>query len=83
VTWWWPVPELPIVVVGMPGPTVEADLVVGGRRHLEGRPGRHLVIGGDVGRVLDAIAAEPRLTATGLQTVGVKGWDGLVLALVG
>jgi predicted O-methyltransferase YrrM len=33
-------------------------------------------------RVVDAIAAEPRLAATGLQTVGVKGWDGLVLALV-
>ena len=36
-----------------------------------------------VRRLLDAVAAEPRLTATGLQTVGVKGWDGLVLALVG
>jgi hypothetical protein len=32
--------------------------------------------------VVDAIAAEPRLLATGLQTVGVKGWDGMLLALV-
>jgi predicted O-methyltransferase YrrM len=33
-------------------------------------------------RVVEAIAAEPRLLATGLQTVGVKGWDGMLLALV-
>ena len=33
-------------------------------------------------RVVEAIAAEPRLDATGLQTVGAKGWDGMVLALV-
>jgi hypothetical protein len=35
-----------------------------------------------VRRLVDAVAAEPRLVATGLQTVGVKGWDGMVLALV-
>ena len=33
-------------------------------------------------RVVEAIAAEPRLLATGLQTVGAKGWDGMLLALV-
>ncbi len=33
-------------------------------------------------RVVEAIAAEPRLVATGLQTVGAKGWDGMLLALV-
>jgi predicted O-methyltransferase YrrM len=31
---------------------------------------------------VDLVAAEPRLVATALQTVGVKGWDGFVLALV-
>jgi predicted O-methyltransferase YrrM len=30
----------------------------------------------------EAIAAEPRLTATAVQTVGVKGYDGFLLALV-
>jgi len=30
--------------------------------------------------VVDAIAANPDLDATALQTVGVKGWDGLILA---
>lgn len=52
-------PELPIVVLGMPAAVPDADLIVGGRRHLDGLPGRHLVIGGDLGLVLDAIAAEP------------------------
>ena len=32
--------------------------------------------------LIDAIAAEPRLVATALQTVGAKGWDGFVMALV-
>lgn len=29
-----------------------------------------------------AVAAEPRLSAAGIQTVGVKGYDGLTIALV-
>jgi predicted O-methyltransferase YrrM len=33
-------------------------------------------------RVFEMIAAEPRLTATALQTVGSKGYDGLAIALV-
>ena len=28
------------------------------------------------------IAEEPRLTATALQTVGSKGWDGFAIAIV-
>jgi predicted O-methyltransferase YrrM len=35
-----------------------------------------------VRRFLDAIAADPRLDATAIQTVGEKGWDGFVLAVV-
>ncbi len=33
-------------------------------------------------RALEMIAAEPRVTATAIQTVGVKGWDGFAIALV-
>lgn len=33
-------------------------------------------------RLYDAVAAEPRVTATALQTVGSKGHDGLLVALV-
>ena len=32
--------------------------------------------------LFDRLAAEPRLDATALQTVGAKGWDGFVLAVV-
>jgi hypothetical protein len=28
------------------------------------------------------MAREPRLQATAIQTVGVKGWDGFALAIV-
>ena len=33
-------------------------------------------------RFFDLLAAEPRLTATAVQTVGAKGWDGFAIALV-
>ena len=33
-------------------------------------------------RVLEDIAAEPRVTSTVIQTVGVKGYDGFAIALV-
>ncbi|MFM2355931.1 MAG: hypothetical protein RLZZ528_1667 [Pseudomonadota bacterium] len=32
--------------------------------------------------MLDWIAGNPALTATGMQTVGAKGWDGFVMAVV-
>lgn len=33
-------------------------------------------------RFFDALADEPRLSATALQTVGHKGWDGFAIAIV-
>jgi predicted O-methyltransferase YrrM len=33
-------------------------------------------------RLHEAIAAEPRVTATTIQTVGAKGYDGFTIALV-
>ena len=35
-----------------------------------------------VRRFFDLLAAEPRVSATAIQTVGSKGWDGFALALV-
>ena len=35
-----------------------------------------------VRRLGELLAAEPRVRATALQTVGSKGWDGLIVALV-
>lgn len=36
-----------------------------------------------VRRLLEAVRTEPRVTATAVQTVGIKGHDGLLVALVG
>ncbi|MCV2512538.1 methyltransferase, partial [Leclercia pneumoniae] len=35
-----------------------------------------------VRRFIEMLGDNPRLSATALQTVGVKGWDGFTLALV-
>jgi len=35
-----------------------------------------------VNRLFEAVAAEPRLSATAVQTVGAKKWDGFLLAVV-
>lgn len=36
-----------------------------------------------VRRMLERLGSEPRLSATAIQTVGSKGWDGFAIALVG
>ena len=35
-----------------------------------------------VRRMFDLMEREPRLSATAIQTVGAKGWDGFALAIV-
>lgn len=63
-----------------PGAVIVADNVVRDGAVSEDASGDPHVRG--VRGMLDLIAAEPRLEATALQTVGVKGWDGFVLARV-
>ena len=63
-----------------PGTLILADNVVRGGAVVDADSEDPRVVG--VRRLVEAVAAEPRLVATGLQTVGVKGWDGMVLALV-
>jgi predicted O-methyltransferase YrrM len=63
-----------------PGTLIVADNVVRGGALVDADNDDPRVAGSR--RLVEAVAAEPRLTATGLQTVGVKGWDGMVLALV-
>ena len=78
-------PELPIIVLGVSGDapdvaaTADADLVVGGRRHLEGLPGRHLIIGGDMRAVLEGIDAERGVVC--VLASGDPGFFGIVRAL--
>jgi predicted O-methyltransferase YrrM len=63
-----------------PGTLIVADNIVRGGAVVDADSDDPRVVG--VRRLVEAVAAEPRLVATGLQTVGVKGWDGMVLALV-
>ena len=63
-----------------PGSLIVADNVVRGGAVADPESADPSVRG--VRRFLELVAAEPRLSATAIQTVGVKGHDGLALALV-
>ena len=63
-----------------PGSAILIDNVVRGGAVADAASRDASVIGART--VTEAIAAEPRLTATALQTVGAKGYDGFILALV-
>ena len=62
-----------------PGALIVVDNVVRDGRVIDA--GSSAQVDG-VRRMLDAIAKEPRVTATAVQTVGVKGYDGFLLARV-
>jgi predicted O-methyltransferase YrrM len=63
-----------------PGSVVIVDNVVRGGAIVDARSDDPNVAG--TRRVLEAIGAEPRVSATVLQTVGAKGYDGFAVALV-
>lgn len=63
-----------------PGTAIVVDNVVRRGRVVEADSDDASVVGSRA--VLDAVRAEPRLLATAIQTVGEKGWDGFVLAIV-
>ncbi|MFF2409073.1 O-methyltransferase [Streptomyces sp. NPDC058092] len=63
-----------------PGSLIVADNVVRDGEVADGTSGDPKVQG--VRRFTELVAAEPTLTATALQTVGAKGYDGLLMALV-
>lgn len=62
-----------------PGAIIVIDNVVRGGRILQ--PGSSPEVDG-IRRAHELIAGDPRITATAIQTVGQKGWDGFTLALV-
>jgi predicted O-methyltransferase YrrM len=64
-----------------PGTVIVADNVVRGGAVVDAESDDPSVRG--VRRFIDMVAADPRLDATAIQTVGTKGWDGFVLAIVG
>jgi predicted O-methyltransferase YrrM len=69
------------IALSRPGTTIIVDNVV--------REGGVLDAASDDPRILgtralfEAVAAEPRLSATAVQTVGAKKWDGFLLAVLG
>jgi len=63
-----------------PGSVIIVDNVVREGAVVEAASRDAIVRG--VREFFDALAAEPRVSATALQTVGAKGWDGLAIALV-
>ena len=64
-----------------PGTTIVVDNVVREGGVLDAESADERIIG--TRALFDAVAANPRLTATAVQTVGVKKWDGFLLAIVG
>ncbi len=63
-----------------PGTVIIGDNVVREGEVVNGQSDDARVQG--VRRFIEMMGDNPRLTATALQTVGVKGWDGFTLAIV-
>jgi predicted O-methyltransferase YrrM len=68
------------VELAHPGTVIVVDNVVRGGAVADPRSRDERVVGSRA--VLYDLGTHPRLTATALQTVGSKGWDGLALAVV-
>lgn len=67
--------------LGRPGTVIVGDNVVREGAILAPTSADPTVRG--IRRFFDLLASEPRLTATAIQTVGGKGWDGFALAVLG
>ncbi|MBR0551455.1 O-methyltransferase [Stakelama marina] len=69
------------VALSRPGTVIVVDNVVREGGVLDGDSSDSRIVG--TRRLFEAIAAEPRLDATAVQTVGAKKWDGFALMIVG
>jgi predicted O-methyltransferase YrrM len=68
------------LALSRPGTTIVVDNVVRGGGVLDTSGHDERIEGAR--RLFEAVAAEPRLSATAVQTVGAKKWDGFLLAMV-
>ena len=68
------------LALSRPGTVIVVDNVVRKGRVANSGSSDPMVLGSRA--VFDLLAAELRLDATALQTVGLKGWDGLAIAVV-
>lgn len=69
------------LALSRPGTVIVGDNVVRGGAVTDAASADPRVQG--VRKFMEMMAAEPRLTATAIQTAGEKGWDGFALAIVG
>ncbi len=68
------------IAMSRPGTTIIVDNVIREGQVLDPESDDPRVIG--TRALFEAVAAEPRLSATAVQTVGSKKWDGFLLAIV-
>ena len=68
------------ISMARPGTVIIGDNVVRSGTVLDGASVDPSVLG--IQGFFDMLAAEPKVTATALQTVGLKGWDGFAIAIV-
>jgi predicted O-methyltransferase YrrM len=68
------------LALSRPGTTIIVDNVIRDGQVIDGDSADASVRG--TRALFEAVAAEPRLAATAIQTVGDKGWDGFLLAIV-
>ncbi len=69
------------VKLSRPGAAIVVDNVVREGRVVDPASSDPMVVG--TRRLFDTVAATPGVTVTAIQTVGLKKWDGFVLAMVG
>lgn len=70
------------LTLARPGSVIVMDNVVRGGKVLETDPTKQDPSTQGIREFNDAVAQDPRVSATALQTVGVKGYDGFALLLV-
>jgi predicted O-methyltransferase YrrM len=68
------------MTLGRPGTVIVVDNVVRNGRILEAESDDPMVIG--TRALFELVGEEPRLSATAVQTVGSKHWDGFLLAML-
>jgi len=68
------------LALSRPGTTIIVDNVIREGEILNETSQDERVVG--TRRLFETLAAEPRLSATAVQTVGIKNWDGFVMAVV-
>jgi predicted O-methyltransferase YrrM len=68
------------LAIARPGALIIVDNVVREGRVTDASSTDAAILG--TRALFDVVAAEPRLTATAIQTVGAKGWDGFMIAVV-